>query len=175
MMKHLIVFLTLVFCAQTSYAASEVADPKLAVAAFKTYCLGAIENKSPVADYAVKQGLKEVTGDDAKKFSPQGGRVFMLPKLSGMAMLMTNPTVSSVCNIALHKTVADTLKDHIFTLLGKTYPFSFISEKRNDLERVSHLEFHGTLNGDVKVLVSVSDSPRPNGIQALMTSGYATP
>jgi len=174
MMKHLIVFYVgflFLFVGFVETAMAQKADSKAVISAFKTHCVGALKANKDTAVFLNSQKLVELSPDDAKKFSPDGGRVFTIPSLKGMAVLTTNPNFKSVCSIAIHKINAQALRDQIFDYFKKSNGFRLLKEKHNEKESVTRTEFSGDIGGPVKVLISSSDSPRPNGIQVLMTIG----
>lgn len=173
-MKHLILFCVLFVLVNTSLpkdGLAQSADPKIVMSQFQEYCIAAIKVNISTADFALQRKLVETSPEDSKKISPDGGRVFALPSLKGAGVLTTNLNFNSVCSIAIHKTDSALLTQEIFKNFKSSTGFRLIKEKRNEKEGVTRMEFLGDMGGPVKILISSSDKPRPNGIQVLMTVG----
>lgn len=170
MMKHLIVFLIVFFGVSTKAYANGADDVLKAV---DGYCIGALKAGQTVADFAVQKKLSELSADEAIKFSPEGGRVFTLPSTSIQAVLKTNPALPSVCSIAVHKISIEAFQSALYAYFSKKNGYRLIKEKRVEAEKVTRTEFSGDIGGPMKVLMTASDSPRPNGIQVLISTGRA--
>ena len=172
MSKHLIVFcMAFIFCAPAMANTKSYADPHIVFNVFENYCIGALNTQKDAATFALEQKLTPLPKEDALKFAPDGGRVFEIPELKGSAVLTTNSYVKSVCSISIHKIDSQKFKDKLYSFFSQKNGYSLIKEKRDESAKITRTEFLGDVSGPIKVLVTSSDSPRPNGIQVLMTIG----
>lgn len=171
MMKHLIVFCAILFMPLHVMAAQGGASAKAVFNDMDSYCMGALKAGKTIESFAVEKKLPEISPEDARKFSPDGGKVFALPNVNGAAVLTTNPQFKTVCSIAIHKTDIQTYKAALYSFFSSSKGFRLMKEKRDDAHKITKTEFAGDINGAVKILVTASDAPRPNGIQILMTIG----
>lgn len=169
MIRHLILFCAALFLFAPAGMAATTADAGAVVKALMDYCVAPVEGKTDPAAFATTKGLPEYAPDQAIQFSPEGGRVFEIPTLKNSAVLMTSKGYDAACNVAVRQISAMALWakiDEQFTIKSK---FKLMREKRNDDEQVTKREYDADLNGPVTLLVTVSDGPRPSGIQALIT------
>jgi len=168
-MRYLILFC---LCVSVPFTArAEEAEPKIqaSIKALLEYCLPALTNGIAPDDFAVQEKLPALPADAALKFAPDGGGVFAIPYAQGNAVLIARKNVSGVCSVAVKKTTAEEFwktADHWF---GAKSPFKLKREKRHEADKVTKREYTGDLNGPVMLLITVSDVPRQNGMQALMT------
>lgn len=167
-MRYLILFCACSLIAMPALAENtkEATPP---IRAFLEFCLPAIGNNEDPAEIAMRAKLPEFAPDQAKKLAPQGGRVFEIPYAMGDAVLMTNNNYTGVCSIAVRKTDKAAFSAALDQWFSIRTPFTLIREKRIDDQRVTKREYSGDINGPVAFLVSLSDMPRENGMQALMT------
>lgn len=172
-MRYLILFCAFVMVAAPAQAQGTNAAPP-PIRAFLEFCLPAIGNKEDPAAVAVRAGLEEFAPDQAKKLAPQGGRVFAIPYAMGDAVLMTNNNYKAMCSIAIRETDKDAFSAALDKWFGIKTPFKLLREKRIEEERVTKREYAGDINGPVAMLISLSDRPRENGMQALMTLARVT-
>jgi hypothetical protein len=167
-MRYLILFCVCFLIAQPAQAQNTKTAPPT-VRAFLEFCLPPIAAKEDPADFALRAKLLEFAPDQAQKFAPQGGRVFAIPYAKGKVVLMTSSHYAGMCSIAIRKTDKVAFITALDTWFGAKTPFKLIREKRMDDERITRREYTGDINGPVTFLVSLSDVPRENGMQALMT------
>jgi hypothetical protein len=167
-MRYLILFCVSFLIVPPAQAQSTKEAPP-PIRAFLEFCLPPIAAKEDPADFALKAELLEFAPDQAKKFAPQGGRVFAIPYAKGEAVLMTNNNHKGMCSIAVRKTDKAGFDAALDKWFGPKTPFKLIREKRMDDERVTRREYGGNIKGRLTFLVSLSDVPRENGMQALMT------
>jgi hypothetical protein len=170
MMKHLIVFLAFLVMISTQAQANGADD---IIKTVDQYCIGALKAGRDVATFSIEKKLAELPTHEAIKFSPEGGRVFTLPHKSVQAVLMNNKALPSVCSIAIHKISIETFQSALYAYFSKKNGYRLIKEKRIEGEKVTRTEFSGDIGGPIKILVTSSDSPRPNGIQVLISTGRA--
>lgn len=167
MMKHLIIFcIVLVFSHQVM-----AADSKNIFQSMDGYCIGALKAGKDIASFMQEKNITPFPKEDAVKFSPDGGHVYPLSELKGQAVLTTNPKFKTVCSIAIHKTDIEQYKAALYSFFSSAKGYSLVKEKREDAHKITRTEFSGDIGGPVKILITASDSPRPNGIQVLMTIG----
>lgn len=167
-MRYLILFCGCFLIAAGAQAQEADKTPP-PIRAFLEFCLLAIGNNEDPAVLAVRSQLPEFSPEQAKKFMPQGGRVFAIPYALGDAVLMTSSTYAGMCSIAIRKTDKDAFSAALDKWFDIKTPFKLRREKRIDEERVTKREYAGNLNGPVTLLISLADAPRENGMQALMT------
>lgn len=164
-MRHLILFCTSLFLlAPAAFAQSADTDEQIQF--LKDYCIPAVVNQADPAETAVEKKLKEFEPDMAKKFSPEGGRVFTLPDKFQNAVLIAG---KDYCSIAVHRTDARAFWTSLDKNLG--HGFMLMHERRIDEEKVTKREYS---NDSQTLLVTASDTFRPQGIQALMTLALKT-
>ena len=166
-MRYLILFCGCFFLSNPALAQNTKTAPP-PIRAFLEFCIPSVGNNEDPADLALRAGLKEFAPDQAKKLAPQGGRVFAIPYAKNEAVLMTN-NYAGMCSIAVRQTDKAAFSAALDKWFGMKTPFKLRREKRIDEERVTKREYTGDINGPVTFLVSLSDTPRQNGMQALMT------
>lgn len=165
MMRYLILFCALAIVTAPAHAAKN--RETIIVGAMAQYCVPPVRDREDPAAYVLAQGLKELPSEQARKFSPEGGRVFEIPAASGNAVLIANNLYGYTCAIAVHK-----LKPASFwnALDTEMKGFSLMREKRVEGDRLTKKEYAlESLSGTLTLLVTASDISRPNGLQALMT------
>ena len=169
-MRHLILFAVALCLAMPTMAKPALPTASSQVELLLQYCVPAIEDRLDPADHALQKKLPEFSAEQALKFSPDGGRVFAIPSHEGNAVLITNRDYTGVCGIALRETDPPTLWDSLHASFNKNDGYRINREKRLDAEKVTKKNFHkNTDKGEVTLLVTVSDTPRSGGMQALMT------
>lgn len=146
-----------------------------AVKAMSDYCIAAIKNNEDPAAFAQSQKLPELPQDQAIKFSPDGGHVFAIPAALGNAVLMTSKTYQGACSIAVRETNTENFWKLVDNDLQKKFALKLMREKRQEDQKVTKREYKGDLGGPITFLVTASDTPRPSGIQALMTAARVAP
>lgn len=150
-------------------------NPSTAITAMADYCLAAIKSNQTPADFAASKNLPELAQDQALKFSPDGGRVFAIPAATGNVVLMTSKTHQGACSVAIRETNAPDFWKMVDNDLQKKFALKLLREKRIEEEKVTKREYSGDLGGQITFLVTGSDTPRPSGMQALMTAAKAQP
>jgi hypothetical protein len=171
MRKHLILFSAVVLFAAPAHAGTKSADATTALKAFDIFCVESLKEGINAADYAAAKKLPELPKEDAVKFSPDGGRVFALPGLNGMAVLTTNPKFKSVCSVAIHQTDIAQFQKGLSQHFTAKRGYRLMREKRDGTQNITRSEYTGDVKGPIKLLITAADSPRPNGIQVLVTIG----
>ncbi len=173
MTRYLILFCASLLLSSTAHAAGTAKKPDrknltvAAVSALTDNCLPALEQRKDPASYVLAKGFAELPEEQARKFSPEGGRVFEIPNAGGNAVLMTNRKFGDMCAVAVHQMTPKLFWE---TLDSKLKDFSLMREKRVEEDKITKKEYErDTIAGTLTVLVTGSDKPRPNGMQALMT------
>jgi hypothetical protein len=166
-MRYLILFslisALLVMIAQPAYASTE----KIVESAAR-YCLAAANSLKGTAALASEMALPEFSPDQAIKFSPDGGRVFALPGLEGIAVLIAPKPFPNACSIAVREVDAPSfcrMLDQRFSKEG----FILLREKRKAGEEITRREYSKTAAQTFSLLATASDALRPGGMQALIT------
>lgn len=171
-MRYLILFCAVLFVSIPSHAGKSLQPgaTEAGVAAIAKYCLPALTDRRDPADYVLQESFVELPPEQAQKFSPQGGRVFEIPGAMSNAVFMTNASIGSMCAVALHE--IDTAK--FWAAVEKNLSgFSLMREKRVEEEKLTKREYSKvTLGGPLTLLITASDVPRPNGLQALITLAH---
>ncbi len=166
-MRYLILFcIGLLFAPAACFAKDNAA---LQIKALMEYCVPAIKKDMDPAEYAAQKKLLELPADQAAKFSPDGGRVFMIPANGGNAALMTSKSHKGICSIAIHTTQAESFWDAVERTFNAKSAFKLQREKRLEAQKVTKRDYEADINGPVTLLITASDVPRPGAMQALMT------
>ena len=168
-MRYLILFCAAVFATFPACAAKEP-PPPAPIQAMLKYCLPALAQGIPPADLATAANLPEFLPEQAIKFAPEGGRVFGVPASNDNAVLILNKNYFGVCSVAVRQIKVHSFWNGIDKGFGPETEFRMLREQRIDGESVTRREYEANINGLIAFIVSVSDSPRKGGMQALMTA-----
>ncbi len=169
-MRYPILFAALILCAiHPAYAADEKSGAHAIANAMNDYCLTAIKSGQNPIERAVEKNLIEFPLEQAAKFAPDGGAVFMIPEAAGNAVLVTNKNYKDVCNIAVRETKSGDLWNAIDNILDSKSGFTLLREKRIEYDHTTKKEFEGDFGFPIAILITASDTPRPNAMQALIT------
>ena len=165
-MRYLILFCVSLVVTVPAFA-QEAPAP---VRAILDYCLPALMNGVAPAAMAEAANLPLFPPEQAIKFAPDGGMVFALPDAPGQAVFITNKNYKAMCGVAVHETDKAKFWAAIDQWFGPKTPFRLLREKRMDREKVTRREYEADIGGPIAFIVSVSDTPREGGMQALMTA-----
>lgn len=170
MIRYLFLMNAVLMSAPMAHAADAVVDAKGAVRSMTEYCLPAIAEDTDAAAFATMQNFPELPPGEAQKFFPEPARVFHLPGMNGAAVMIV-PLSGHACSIAIHKVNADSFWKAVDQQMGRNASFRMIREKRVEDEKITKRELEASKEGKpVSIFITASDSPRPNGIQVLMTA-----
>lgn len=171
-MRYLILFSYLVFslsAATTAHAASEKnhANAQTTLSVLTDQCLKPAAAGKDIAQEAIAKSFPEFPAEEARKFAPDGARVFGVPSLKGEAVLMVRANGS--CSLAIHTIDIAKFRGAMEALYKGPTAFRLIREKRMDDESITRQELRSEAS-KLDLLITASDAPRPNGIQVLMTA-----
>jgi len=167
-MRYPILFAAMILCAAPLAHAQDIPDAQIYVKAAMTHCLPAVKSGSDPAALAQKN-LVAFPPDQAIKFAPDGGAVFMIPEAAGYGVMTTSQNYKGVCSIAIRETSAPDLWKAIDAALDSKSGWSLMNEQRIEQDRTTKKQFYADFNGPMAILVTVSDIPRKNAMQALIT------
>lgn len=165
-MKHLIIlyFISLIF----SHPAMANDDSEIQAQAIKKYCLPPIEKNIPPTDFALSLGLTEMSPDEAPAYAASGARIFAVPDSKNIILIAETGT-KTICSLAILKTNAALLWQKLDKTFPPGSPFKLQKEKRIETLSLTRKTYQADMSGPVTILISVSDTARESGIQALFT------
>ncbi len=168
-MRYPILFAALILCAGAPAGAAEKISAQIPVDAMAKYCLPAVKSGQDPVELAFKNDLIEFPPEQAIKFAPDGGAVFMIPEAAGNAVMTTSENYKGICGIAIREISADDLWKALDTVLDSKSGWSLMNERRLEQEHTTKKQFYADFNGQIAILVTASDVPRKNAMQALIT------
>lgn len=169
-MRYPVLFAALILCAfHPAHAADEKSGAIAIANAMTNYCLAAIKSGQNPIERAAEKNLIVFPAEQAAKFAPDGGAVFMIPEAAGNAVMVTNKNYKDVCNIAVRETQATDFWKAIAGALDSKSGFTLMREKRIELDRTTKKEFEGHFGFPIAILITASDTTRTDAIQALIT------
>lgn len=166
-MKHLI--LLYLFLLMFSHEAIAADDTATQAQAIKDYCLPPIGKDIPPADFASSLGLVEMSPEEAPAYTASGARVFIIPDSKENILLIAEKGTKPVCSLAVLETNAALLWQELDKTFPPESPFKFQKEKRIESQNLTRRTYEADINGPITILISISDTARPGGVQALFT------